>query len=185
MDNATETGWRRPKRTFLVGAALVAAGALFASTAAWACTLRTGTLEVWNSDLYTSCAGATDNPSIPGRYCSRTEGTALIGAGARIDDNGSGMTVKGDFGTEEEFDVTFRKPGNLTANCHRPNVDGSVAYLPGGENIDGPDFTLNTTSPNTSNDTTKTGLARVCVQQDDADLITVVVGQIVDVNVVM
>ena len=180
MINVSTVGGRR-RRRYLVSAAVVAAGALFASSAAWACTLREGTLEVYNSDDaesdYSSCLDA-------GLECSRTEGTALIGAGARVDDNGSEITVKGDFLTADEFDVTFRKPNNLTANCHRTNADGSVSYLPGGQNIAGPDFTLVTTTPDSSNDLQPTGLARICVQEDQADMITVVVGQIVDVNVV-
>ena len=187
MVNVSAVGGRR-RRRFLTGAATAAAAALFASSAAWACTLRDGTLEVYNTDLYASCAAAAaETPS----ECSKmAEGGASQTGMAVFNESGDGMSIAASgFLSGETYLTTWRHPGSL-ANCHRTtsNNDSEVRMLDSSET--GPSFTITMTSPATSTRTVRTGLARICVQdyEYDGDIAvfpTLVSGQIVDVAVVL
>ncbi len=186
MDNATKTGGRRPRRRwFLVSVATAAAGVLLASSA-WACTLREGTLEVYNETLYDSCAGAGHR----GRECSKVVGTGKQTGLAKVSHTGGEqITLNGTGFAASTFVLTWRNPGS-SANCHRTNTDGSVVYLESNATVSGPNFTTTRTTPATPAPTTrnnkKTGLARICVQENEFDNpATVVSGQIADVGVTL
>lgn len=196
MDRPTRTR-RRAGRRLLVAGTGVAAAALLVTAAAWACTLRDGsTLKVFNLTKYPSATcGTAGSPT--GSACSKAIGNGAQTGLATVDTAGDDvLSIAGNGFTDAtgdiNYSITWRHPGS-TGNCHRTNPDGSIVQMGASATVTS-SGTLDVTRSaiQTSTRTPSTGLVRICVQDYEfgdtgtaSPTPTVVVGQIVDVDVTL